>query len=68
MIGHEVLPTDRTTPESYDLQELFSEMVQKNVNSVVMEVSSHALELHRVSCCEYEIGCLPTFQEIILIS
>jgi len=56
MIGHEVLPTDRTTPESYDLQELFSEMVQKNVNSVVMEVSSHALELHRVSCCEYEIG------------
>jgi len=29
MIGHEVLPTDRTTPESYDLQELFSEMVQK---------------------------------------
>ncbi|HOM01202.1 MAG TPA: UDP-N-acetylmuramoyl-L-alanyl-D-glutamate--2,6-diaminopimelate ligase [Acetivibrio sp.] len=56
MIGHEVLPTDRTTPESYDLQELFSEMVQKNVNSVVMEVSSHALELHRVSCCEYDIG------------
>ncbi|GAE87536.1 UDP-N-acetylmuramoylalanyl-D-glutamate-2,6-diaminopimelate ligase [Acetivibrio straminisolvens JCM 21531] len=56
MIGHEVLPTDRTTPESYDLQELFSEMVQKNVNSVVMEVSSHALELHRVSCSEYDIG------------
>lgn len=55
-IGDEVLPTDRTTPESYDLQELFSEMVQKKVKSVVMEVSSHALELHRVSCSEYDIG------------
>ena len=56
MIGEEMLPTDRTTPESYDLQELFSEMVQKDVKSVVMEVSSHALELHRVSCSEYDIG------------
>lgn len=56
MIGDEVLPTDRTTPESYDLQELFCDMVQKNVKSVVMEVSSHALELHRVSCSEYDIG------------
>jgi UDP-N-acetylmuramoyl-L-alanyl-D-glutamate--2,6-diaminopimelate ligase len=55
-IGNEVLPTDRTTPESYDLQELFSEMVEKKVESVVMEVSSHALDLHRVSCSEFDIG------------
>jgi UDP-N-acetylmuramoyl-L-alanyl-D-glutamate--2,6-diaminopimelate ligase len=55
-IGDEMLPAERTTPESYDLQALFSEMVEKNVNSVVMEVSSHALELHRVSCSDYDIG------------
>jgi|LSQX01.1.fsa_nt_gb UDP-N-acetylmuramoyl-L-alanyl-D-glutamate--2,6-diaminopimelate ligase len=55
-IGNEVLPTDRTTPESYDLQELFNEMTQKDVKSVVMEVSSHALDLHRVSCSEFDIG------------
>ena len=55
-IGNEVLPTDRTTPESYDLQELFGEMVEKEVDSVVMEVSSHALDLHRVSCSEFDIG------------
>lgn len=55
-IGDEVLPTDRTTPESYDLQELFGEMVEKQVDSVVMEVSSHALDLHRVSCSEFDIG------------
>ncbi|KNY24940.1 UDP-N-acetylmuramoyl-L-alanyl-D-glutamate--2,6-diaminopimelate ligase [Pseudobacteroides cellulosolvens] len=55
-IGNETIPTERTTPESYDLQALFGDMVEKNVNSVVMEVSSHALELHRVSCCNYDIG------------
>jgi len=55
-IGNETIPTERTTPESYDLQALFGDMVEKNVNSVVMEVSSHALELHRVSCCKYDIG------------
>lgn len=56
MIGDEVLYTERTTPESYDLQSLFSEMVDKNVDSVVMEVSSQGLQLHRVSCSEYDIG------------
>jgi len=55
-IGNETIPTERTTPESYDLQALFGDMVEKNVDSVVMEVSSHALELHRVSCCKYDIG------------
>jgi len=55
-IGDEVLHTERTTPESYDLQSLFSEMKHKQVDSVVMEVSSHALELHRVSRCDYNIG------------
>ncbi|MCR4434567.1 MAG: UDP-N-acetylmuramoyl-L-alanyl-D-glutamate--2,6-diaminopimelate ligase [Clostridiales bacterium] len=55
-IGNEALPAQRTTPESYDLQFLFSEMVEKKVDAVVMEVSSHALELHRVSCSDYDIG------------
>lgn len=56
LIGNEVLYATRTTPESYDLQALFADMAEKKVNSVVMEVSSHALDLHRVSCCEYDIG------------
>ncbi len=55
-VGNDVLPAERTTPESYDLQALFNEMNEKSVNSVVMEVSSHALELHRVSCSDYDIG------------
>jgi UDP-N-acetylmuramoyl-L-alanyl-D-glutamate--2,6-diaminopimelate ligase len=55
-VGDESLPAERTTPESSDLQALFSEMTKKDVDSVVMEVSSHALELHRVSSSEYDIG------------
>jgi len=56
IIGNEVLYAERTTPESYDLQALFSEMVEKGVDSVVMEVSSQGLALHRVSLCDYDIG------------
>ncbi|NJD02299.1 MAG: UDP-N-acetylmuramoyl-L-alanyl-D-glutamate--2,6-diaminopimelate ligase [Ruminiclostridium sp.] len=55
-IGDRMLYTERTTPESFDLQSLFSEMVDEGVDSVVMEVSSQGLALHRVSCCDYEIG------------
>jgi UDP-N-acetylmuramoyl-L-alanyl-D-glutamate--2,6-diaminopimelate ligase len=56
LIGNEVLYAARTTPESHDLQSMFAEMVEKNVNSVVMEVSSQGLALHRVSQCDFDIG------------
>jgi len=56
MIGDEILYAERTTPESYDLQTLFSEMIKKGANDVVMEVSSQGLQLHRVSCCDFKIG------------
>lgn len=51
MIGKEVLPTERTTPESADLQALLAKMLKAGVDTVVMEVSSHSLYLDRV----YEI-------------
>ncbi|WP_408955840.1 UDP-N-acetylmuramoyl-L-alanyl-D-glutamate--2,6-diaminopimelate ligase [Natroniella sp. ANB-PHB2] len=38
----------RTTPEALDLQRMLAEMVKEDVTHVVMEVSSHALELDRV--------------------
>jgi UDP-N-acetylmuramoyl-L-alanyl-D-glutamate--2,6-diaminopimelate ligase len=55
-IGNKVLKTERTTPESLDLQALFSEMLKEEVSHCVMEVSSHALELSRVAGCYFEIG------------
>ncbi len=61
LIGDEVLYTARTTPESLDLQNLFGDMVEKNVDSVVMEVSSQGLELHRVAQCDFDIGVFTNF-------
>ena len=55
-IGDRILYTERTTPESLDLQELFAQMVEEGVEDVVMEVSSQGLALHRVRCCEFDIG------------
>ncbi|NDO46911.1 UDP-N-acetylmuramoyl-L-alanyl-D-glutamate--2,6-diaminopimelate ligase [Clostridium sp. MD294] len=55
-IGQKVLHADRTTPESLELQELFCEMKKENVTDVVMEVSSHSLDLHRVDGIKYNIG------------
>ncbi|KXL53344.1 UDP-N-acetylmuramoyl-L-alanyl-D-glutamate--2,6-diaminopimelate ligase [Anaerotignum neopropionicum] len=55
-IGDRVLHTERTTPESKELQELLDTMVKEDVSHVVMEVSSHSLDLHRVDGIEYEIG------------
>lgn len=48
MIGSTVLPTERTTPESLELYELFARMVEEGMEYVVMEVSSHSLFLNRV--------------------
>ena len=55
-IGNEKIHTERTTPESLELQELFSEMINKGVEYCVMEVSSHSLELDRVYGVKFEIG------------
>ena len=56
MIGDRLLPSERTTPESFELQELFSNMVESGVEYVVMEVSSHSLVLSRVFGIEFEAG------------
>ncbi len=56
MIGEEIIPTERTTPESLELFELFSKMEKQGVEYVIMEVSSHSLELCRVYGIEFEVG------------
>lgn len=53
-IGDEVLPVEHTTPESADLQELLDRMTAAGSAYAVMEVSSHALELHRVDGVEFD--------------
>lgn len=49
MIGDNILKTERTTPESYELQKIFYDMERAGCTYVIMEVSSHALALDRVA-------------------
>jgi UDP-N-acetylmuramyl-tripeptide synthetase len=52
----EQFPSPVTTPESLDLQRLLARMHAAKVTHVVLEVSSHALDLHRVDGCWFDIG------------
>jgi UDP-N-acetylmuramoyl-L-alanyl-D-glutamate--2,6-diaminopimelate ligase len=56
IIGERLLPASRTTPESLDLQEMFAQLLQAGVPSVVFEVSSHALSQHRVDDVCFDVG------------
>ena len=63
MIGGEVLETERTTPESFELQGLLARMRDAGCTHVVMEVSSHALALHRVDGIQYQVGAFTNLTE-----
>ena len=56
MIGEEIIPTERTTPESFELQQLFRQMADAGCTHVLMEVSSHSLVLDRVYGIEFAVG------------
>ena len=55
-IGERVLPASRTTPESLDLQSILAQCVDARCANVVMEVSSHALELERVDGIGFRVA------------
>ena len=63
MIGEEVIPTERTTPESLDLQALFAQMRSAGCTHVVMEVSSHALTLERVGGVHFDVAAFTNLTE-----
>ena len=55
-LAGETMPSTHTTPESHVLQGLLARLVEKGAGYVVMEVSSHALALHRVDGCEFDVA------------
>ena len=55
-IGDERLASVRTTPEATDLHAILAVMAERGIDSVVMEVSSHALAQHRVDGVTYEVA------------
>ena len=56
IIGDKHIPAHNTTPESYEVQEYFAQMVEAGCKVVVMEVSSQGLKLHRTAGIRFDIG------------
>lgn len=67
IIGDTVIPSVNTTPESYVVQESFRKMVDAGCKCVVMEVSSQALMLHRVSGFVFVTAFLQIWSRIISV-
>ena len=63
LVGDEVIPTERTTPESFELQGLFARMRDAGCTHVVMEVSSHALTLDRVGGVHFHVAAFTNLTE-----
>ncbi len=62
-IGREVVPTERTTPESFELQGLLARMAEAGCGYCLMEVSSHALALDRVAGIWYDVAAFTNLTE-----
>ena len=56
LVGERALPASRTTPESWEVQQLLREMADAGCTHVVMEASSHALVLHRLDGLRFRAG------------
>ena len=63
MIGQETIPTERTTPESFELQALFAKMRDAGCTHVVMEVSSHAISLERIGGIHFDVAAFTNLTE-----
>ena len=63
LIGEKSVPANNTTPESYTIHQYFAEMLKAGCDSVVMEVSSQGLMLHRTAGIFFEIGIFTNLGE-----
>ena len=63
LIGEKSVPANNPTPESYTIHQYFAEMVEAGCDSVVMEVSSQGLMLHRTAGILFEIGIFTNLGE-----
>ena len=63
LVGNELIPTERTTPESFELQGLFARMRDAGCTHVVMEVSSHAVTLDRVGGVHFNVAAFTNLTE-----
>jgi hypothetical protein len=59
--GWGLIRASNTTPESLDLQRILREMVNEGISHVIMEVSSHGLDLDRVFGCQFDHAIFTNF-------
>ena len=57
MIGDKHLPSNMTTPDPVDLHRCLRQMVDEGVEAVSMEVSAHAVDMHRLDGVDFEAAC-----------
>ena len=57
MIGNEHIKSNLTTPDPIDLHRCFRQMVDAGVQAVSMEVSAHAIAMHRLDGLTFEAAC-----------
>ncbi|WP_084211447.1 UDP-N-acetylmuramoyl-L-alanyl-D-glutamate--2,6-diaminopimelate ligase [Pseudonocardia acaciae] len=62
-IAGQAWPSPLTTPEAPDLQALFAVMCERGVSHAAMEVSSHALALHRVDGTRFAVGAFTNLSQ-----
>ena len=63
MIGEEVVPSRLTTPDPIEVQTLLKSMADAGVEYVVMEVSAHALAMHRLSGMRFAVAAFTNFSQ-----
>ncbi len=63
MIGQESIPTERTTPESFEVQALLARMRDAGCTHAIMEVSSHAIALERVAGLRFAVASFTNLTE-----
>ncbi len=56
MVGNKILPSKNTTPDAYEMNSLFSLMVEEKCEYAVMEISSHALDQKRIYGVDFEVA------------
>lgn len=63
IIGEERIPSKNTTPEAYTINKAFRKMIDEGCKSVVMEVSSQGLMLHRTAGIVFDIGVFTNLEK-----
>ena len=61
MIGDETLPNHLTTPDPIETQTLLRRMADAGCKCVVMEVSAHALDMHRLAGLKFKVAAFSNF-------